>query len=153
LPITISNCSNNYGPYQYPEKLIPLFIINLINNKKIPLYGDGKNIRDWIHVDDHNSGVESIIKKGKIGETYCLGGNNELSNIEITKKILKLMNQGDEMIEQVADRLGHDLRYAINIGKIKEELGWEPKVDFNKGLAQTVDWYKNNKEWWHKFKK
>lgn len=153
LPITISNCSNNYGPYQYPEKLIPLFVTNLIDNQKIPLYGNGQNIRDWIYVDDHNAGVEAIIKKGKIGQTYCLGGNNELSNMEITKKILGLMNKGQEMIETVADRLGHDLRYAINIGKIKAELGWQPQVDFENGLAQTVEWYKNNQTWWRKLKK
>ncbi|MFH1412738.1 MAG: dTDP-glucose 4,6-dehydratase [bacterium] len=153
LPITISNCSNNYGPYQHFEKLIPFFITNLIQNKKVLLYGDGKNIRDWIYVDDHNAGVEAIIKKGKIGETYCLGGNNELSNIEITRKILQIMGYGEEMIENVADRLGHDLRYAINIGKIKEELGWQPMVDFEQGLAQTVDWYKNNQQWWEKLKK
>jgi len=152
LPITISNCSNNYGPYQYPEKLIPLFITNLIEGKKVPVYGQGQNIRDWIHVDDHNRGVDMIIKRGKIGVTYCLGGGNEKSNLEITREILKIMGQGEEMIEFVADRLGHDLRYAIDFSKIKEELGWQPEIDFNTGLQQTVEWYKNNSVWWQKLK-
>ena len=153
LPITISNCSNNYGPYQFPEKLIPLFITNLMEGKKVPVYGQGQNIRDWIYVDDHNRGVDLIIQKGKMGETYCLGGNNELTNLDITKKILELMGQGEEMIEHVADRLGHDFRYAIDFSKAKNELDWEPLVDFNEGLKQTVDWYKNNEAWWKKLKK
>ncbi len=152
LPITISNCSNNYGPYQYPEKLIPLFVTNLIENKKVPVYGTGKNIRDWIHVDDHNRGVDLIIKKGKIGETYCLGGGNEKTNFEITQEILQLMGVGEEVIEYVPDRLGHDLRYAIDFTKIKRELGWEPEIDFTVGLKQTVEWYKNNSAWWQKLK-
>jgi len=153
LPITISNCSNNYGPYQYPEKLIPLFVINLMAGKKIPVYGEGNNIRDWIHVDDHNRGVDMIIKKGKIGETYCLGGNSEKTNLEITKLILSLMGKGEEMIEHVADRLGHDLRYAIDFSKAKTELAWEPLTSFEEGLRKTVEWYKNNKSWWEKLKK
>ncbi|MBI4653255.1 dTDP-glucose 4,6-dehydratase [Candidatus Kuenenbacteria bacterium] len=152
LSITISNCSNNYGPYQFPEKIISLFITNLIENKKIPVYGEGKNVRDWIYVDDHNAGVEAIIKKGKIGETYCLGGNSELSNLELTKKILKLMDKGEEMIEYVKDRLGHDLRYAIDFSKAKNELGWESKMNFKDGLRETIEWYKNNQEWWKKIK-
>jgi dTDP-glucose 4,6-dehydratase len=152
LPITISNCSNNYGPYQFPEKLIPLFVTNLIEDKKIPLYGDGKNVRDWIHVDDHNRGVDMIIKKGKIGETYCLGGGNELSNLEITKNILEMMGYGNEKIEYVDDRLGHDLRYAIDYSKIKKELNWQPKIDFKEGLKDTINWYKNNKDWWGRLK-
>lgn len=153
LPITISNCSNNYGPYQYPEKLIPLFVTNLIEGKKVPVYGAGKNVRDWIHVDDHNRGVEFIIKKGKIGETYCLGGNSEKSNLEITELILGAMGAGDEMIEYVTDRLGHDLRYAIDYAKAKSELGWEPQIDFSSGLEETINWYKNNHAWWQKLKK
>jgi dTDP-glucose 4,6-dehydratase len=153
LPITISNCSNNYGPYQHPEKLIPLFTTNLIEGKKVAVYGEGKNIRDWIHVDDHNRGVDFIIKKGKIGETYCLGGNSEKTNLEITKLILQLMGKSEEMIEYVADRLGHDLRYAIDYSKAKNELGWEPQVDFNTGIAATVEWYKNNPTWWQSLKK
>lgn len=152
LPITISNCSNNYGPYQYPEKLIPLFITNLLEGKKVPIYGAGKNVRDWIHVDDHNRGVDFIIKKGKIGETYCLGGNNEKSNLEITELILAAMGQGREMVEYVADRLGHDLRYAIDFSKAKTELGWEPQIDFATGLKETIAWYKNNQAWWQKLK-
>jgi len=152
LPITISNCTNNYGPYQFPEKLIPLFITNLIEGKKVPVYGRGSNIRDWIYVDDHNSGVEAIITKGKIGETYCLGGDNELSNLDITNGILKSMGFGQEMIEYVEDRKGHDFRYAINTSKAKKELGWDQKVDFKTGLQKTVDWYKNNQDWWKKIK-
>jgi len=148
LPITISNCSNNYGPCQFPEKLMPLFITNLMENKKVPVYGEGKNIRDWIYVNDHNAGVDAIIKKGKIGETYCLGGNSELSNMELTKKILNLMGKGGDMIEYVADRPGHDLRYAMDFSKAKNELGWEPAVSFDEGLAETVEWYKNNQAWW-----
>jgi len=152
LPITISNCSNNYGPYQFPEKLIPLFVTNLIEGKKVPMYGKGENVRDWIHVDDHNAGVEAIIKKGKIGETYCLGGGNEKSNMEITKLILESMGFGEKMIEYVADRKGHDLRYAIDYTKAKTELGWEPKINFEEGLRQTIGWIKNNESWWKNIK-
>jgi dTDP-glucose 4,6-dehydratase len=144
LPITISNCSNNYGPYQFPEKLIPFFTLNLLKGKKVPLYGRGENIRDWIHVDDHNAGVEAIIKKGKIGDTYCLGGGNEISNIDIAKKILNYLDLGDDMIEFVSDRPGHDLRYAIDFSKAENELNWRPKVSFDEGLKSTIDWYKNN---------
>lgn len=152
LGVTISNCSNNYGPYQYPEKLIPLFITNLIEGKKVPVYGNGQNIRDWIHVDDHNRGVEAIIKKGKIGETYCLGGGNEKSNLEITNEILDIMGAGPEVIEYVADRRGHDFRYAIDFSKAEHDLGWAPQIDFASGLRMTVDWYKNNQDWWQKLK-
>lgn len=152
LPVTISNCSNNYGPYQYPEKLIPLFVTNLLTGKKVPVYGAGANIRDWIHVDDHNRGVDLIIKRGKIGETYCLGGNSEKTNLEITKLILGLMEQKEEMIEYVTDRLGHDLRYAIDYSKAKRELGFEPQIKFEDGLKTTIEWYQNNQEWWKKLK-
>ncbi len=152
LPITISNCSNNYGPYQFPEKLIPLFVTNLIENKRVPVYGKGENVRDWIYVDDHNAGVEAIIKKGKIGETYCLGGGNEKSNMEITKLILDAMGRGEDMIEYVADRKGHDLRYAIDYTKAKNELGWEPRTDFATGLKDTIEWFKNNENWWKNIK-
>ncbi len=152
LPITISNCSNNYGPYQFPEKLIPLFVTNLLEGKKVTVYGEGKNIRDWIHVNDHNAGVEAIIKNGRIGETYCLGGNGELTNMEITKNILNIMGFGEEMIEYVVDRKGHDLRYAIDFSKAKSELGWEPVIAFEKGLRETVEWYKNNQDWWKRLK-
>lgn len=153
LPITISNCSNNYGPYQFPEKLIPLFITNLTEEKPVPVYGEGKNIRDWIHVDDHNRGVDLIIRNGKIGETYCLGGNCEKTNIEITKLILKLMNKGEENIDYVADRLGHDRRYAIDFSYAKKELGFEPQIDFESGLKQTIKWYEDNEKWWRNLKK
>jgi len=152
LPITISNCSNNYGPFANPEKFIPLLITNLLEGKKLPLYGTGENIRDWIHVHDHNRGVDFIIKKGKIGETYCLGGDAEKTNLEIMKAILLLMGQGEEMIEHVSDRPGHDFRYAIDFSKAKNELGWEPQIDFAVGLQQTIEWYKNNKAWWEKLK-
>jgi dTDP-glucose 4,6-dehydratase len=152
LPVTISNCSNNYGPYQFPEKLIPLFITNLIEGKKIPVYGEGKNIRDWIHVDDHNRGIEKIIELGKIGETYCLGGDTEKTNLEITENILELMGAGFESVEKVPDRLGHDLRYAVDFSKASRELNWQPIINFAAGLKETVDWYKNNPEWWKKIK-
>jgi len=148
LPVTISNCSNNYGPYQYTEKMIPLFITNLLQGKKIPLYGTGENVRDWIHVDDHNRGVAMIIEQGKIGETYCLGGGNEKNNLSLTKLILGLMEQSEDMIEYIADRPGHDLRYAIDFSKAKRELGWQPQVDFIAGLRATVEWYKNHQAWW-----
>lgn len=152
LPVTISNCTNNYGPYQFPEKIIPLFITNLIDNKKIPVYGEGKNIRDWIHVDDHNAGVEAIIKNGKIGETYCLGGGNEIANIDLTKMILGIMGKGEEMIEYVKDRPGHDFRYAMDFSKAQRELGWKPEFNFKDGLNQTIDWYKENQDWWQRIK-
>jgi len=148
LPVTISNCSNNYGPYQYPEKLIPRFITNLIDGKKVPVYGQGKNVRDWIHVDDHNRGIDLILRKGKIGETYCLGGDSERSNLQITKQIIALLGFGEEMIEYVDDRPGHDLRYAIDFGKAKRELEWEPLVAFEQGLAETVAWYRERQDWW-----
>lgn len=161
LKITISNCSNNYGPYQNPEKLIPLFITNLIEGKKLPLYGDGRNIRDWIHVDDHNRGLELIIKKGKIGETYCLGGGQELMNIDIVESLLSLKDldffafkheNKEEIINYVSDRLGHDRRYAINYQKAEQELGFKPLINFDEGLKETVKWYQANGSWWKKLK-
>jgi dTDP-glucose 4,6-dehydratase len=152
LPITISNCSNNYGPYHFPEKLFPLFITNLIEGKKVPLYGDGTNVRDWLFVEDHCKAIDLIIQKGRIGETYCVGGNAEKNNKEITYKILELMGRGEEMIEFVKDRPGHDKRYAIDFSKIKNELGWEPAVSFEDGLKKTIDWYKNNESWWKNIK-
>jgi dTDP-glucose 4,6-dehydratase len=152
VPVTISNCSNNYGPYQFPEKVIPLFISNLIEGKKVPLYGDGKNVRDWIHVEDHCSAIDAIIHKGKIGETYAVGGNAERSNYDLTMTILKIMGFGTEMIEYVKDRPGHDRRYAIHSYKIKAELGWEPLVDFEAGMRSTVQWYMNNEAWWRNVK-
>lgn len=152
LPITISNCSNNYGPYQFPEKLIPLFITNLIEGKQVPVYGKGENVRDWIHVNDHNEAVDLIIHEGKIGETYCIGGNTEIKNIEITKLILKEFGFGDEMIDFVEDRKGHDFRYSIDFTKIKNELDWNPKISFDKGLIKTINWYKENEWWWKSLK-
>ncbi|MFH1744669.1 MAG: dTDP-glucose 4,6-dehydratase [bacterium] len=152
LPVTISNCSNNYGPRQFPEKLIPLFITNLLEGKKVPLYSKGQNIRDWIHVDDHNRGVDAIIKKGKIGETYCLGGGNEMKNIDIAKLILEALSKDENEIEYVQDRPGHDLRYAIDFLKAKKELEWAPEIDFKDGLKETIKWYVDNKDWWGKLK-
>ena len=152
LPITISNCANNYGHYHFPEKIIPLFITNLIENKKIPLYGDGMAIRDWLYVEDHSIAIDLILQKGKIGETYCIGGSCEKTNKEITYKILELMGKGEEMIEFVADRKGHDLRYSINSSKIQRELGWMPKTSFEEGMKKTIEWYKENESWWKKIK-
>ncbi len=152
LPITISNCSNNYGPYQFPEKVIPLFVTNLMEEKKVPLYGDGLNVRDWIHVKDHCRGIDLILHQGKIGETYCMGGNNEISNINLTKRILQYMGYGEEMIEYVKDRPGHDRRYAIRSYKIMAELGWKPELTFDEGLKKTIDWYMENEEWWQRVK-
>jgi dTDP-glucose 4,6-dehydratase len=152
LPITISNCSNNYGFFHFPEKLIPLAITNLIENKKIPVYGDGLQVRDWLFVEDHCEAIDLILQKGQIGETYCIGGNAEKTNMEIVKKILELLNKGEEMIEYVKDRLGHDRRYAIDFSKIKAELGWQPRTSFEDGMEQTVEWYKDNPDWWKKIK-
>ncbi len=152
LPITISNCSNNYGPYQFPEKLIPLFVSNLIDGKKVPIYGAGDNIRDWLHVRDHCSAIDRVVHEGKIGETYCVGGNAERTNMQITQIILTAMNMNDEMIEFVDDRKGHDKRYAIDNTKIKAELGWEPSVTFEEGITQTIHWYKENQKWWRDIK-
>jgi len=152
LPVTISNCSNNYGPYHFPEKVIPLFITNLIEKKKVPIYGDGMNVRDWLYVEDHCSAIDAIIHQGKIGETYCVGGNSEKTNRELTYKILELMQKEEDSVEFVKDRPGHDKRYAINFSKIKKELGWEPKVSFEEGLKRTINWYVNNEGWWKKLK-
>jgi len=152
LPTTISNCSNNYGPYQFPEKLHGLFITNLIEGKKVPVYGDGRQVRDWLYVEDHCEAIDLIIHKGKIGETYCVGGNCEKPNIEITKKMLELLGKGEEMIEYVKDRPGHDRRYAIDFSKIKRDLGWEPRTNFDEGMKKTVEWYKNNQDWWREIK-
>jgi len=144
LPITISNCSNNYGPYQHKEKLIPLFISNLLQNKKVPLYGEGKNIRDWLYVTDHCRAIDLIIHQGKIGETYLIGGDSEKTNLEITKLLINKLGKDESLIEQVEDRLGHDYRYAIDFSKIQNELGWQPTVTFEEGIDKTIEWYKNN---------
>ncbi|MDP3974363.1 MAG: dTDP-glucose 4,6-dehydratase [bacterium] len=151
LPITISNCSNNFGPYQFPEKLIPLTITNLIQNKNVPIYGDGLNVRDWLYVKDHCSAIDLILNKGKIGETYVIGGmTKDISNLDIVKKIIKLMDKGEEMIEYVEDRLGHDRRYSVEWSKINKELGWEPSRNFEDNLESTVNWYKQNETWWRR---
>ena len=152
LPITISNCSNNYGPFHFPEKLIPLAITNLIEGKKIPVYGDGLQVRDWLYVEDHCEAIDLIIQKGKIGETYCVGGNSEKTNMEIVKKILELLNRGEEMIEYVKDRPGHDRRYAIDFSKIKTELGWQPRTSFEEGMKKQLNGTKTMKHWWRDIK-
>lgn len=148
LPVTISNCSNNYGPYQFPEKLIPRFITNLIDGKKVPLYGRGENIRDWIFVGDHVAGIIKIIEAGRLGETYCLGGDNETSNLEIARRLIAELGRDESAIEYVADRPGHDFRYAIDSGKAERELGWKPELSFEVGLKETVQWYTDNEAWW-----
>lgn len=147
LPVTISRCSNNYGPYQFPEKLIPKTISRALNNEKIPVYGKGENVRDWIHVIDHNIGVDLIVRNGKIGEVYNLGGHSERRNIDIVKLILKQMNKPEDLIEFVEDRKGHDLRYAIDSTKVENELGWNRTYTFEKGIKETIDWYLNNEDW------
>jgi dTDP-glucose 4,6-dehydratase len=147
LPITISNCSNNYGPWQFPEKLIPLTILKSLAGQPIPVYGDGKNIRDWIHVQDHIRAVELILEKGVVGETYCVGGETERSNLQVVKEILKITQQPESLITLVPDRLGHDRRYAIDNHKIKTELGFKLQYDFTSGLEEIVKWYKDNLEW------
>lgn len=153
LPITITNCSNNFGPYQFPEKIIPLAITNLMEGKRIPIYGDGKYVRDWLYVEDHCRAIDFVLQKGKNGETYCIGGMNEdINNLELAKKIIGLMGKSEEMIEFVKDRPGHDRRYAVDWSKIKRELGWQPLHSFNEWLAKTVEWYRKNADWWKKVK-
>jgi len=153
LPVTLSNCSNNYGPYQFPEKLIPLAITNIIEGKKVPIYGDGLYVRDWLYVEDHCKALDLILHKGKVGETYFIGGLTEdISNLEVIKKILKLMGKDESYIEFVKDRPGHDRRYAIDWSKINRKLSWKPEVDFDTGLKLTIDWYLKNQDWWKKIK-
>ncbi|PLW96795.1 MAG: dTDP-glucose 4,6-dehydratase [Marinilabiliales bacterium] len=155
LPVVLSNCSNNYGPYQFPEKLLPLFIHNIRNRKPLPVYGKGENIRDWLYVGDHCEAIDTIFHKGTAGETYNIGGNNEWKNIDLIRLLCKVMDnklgrkegESEELITFVKDRAGHDMRYAIDASKVKKELGWEPKTDFPTGLEKTVDWYLTNKEW------
>jgi dTDP-glucose 4,6-dehydratase len=150
LPVNITRCSNNYGPYQFPEKLIPLMIANAYENKELPVYGDGKNVRDWLHVDDHCSAIDLVLHNGKSGEVYNIGGNNEKQNIEIIKLVLNYLDKPESLIKYVKDRPGHDRRYAIDSTKIQNELGWKPKYTFENGMEDTVKWYLNNKEWWDK---
>lgn len=150
LPVTISRCSNNYGPYHFPEKLIPLMIINVLNNKKLPVYGKGENVRDWLYVEDHCSAIDLIIRKGKVGQIYNIGGHNEKTNLEVVKTIIKELGKSEDLIEFVTDRPGHDKRYAIDPTKIHNELGWLPATKFNDGIKKTIDWYLTHKSWWEK---
>ena len=147
LPITISRCSNNYGPYQFPEKLIPVVISKALNNDSIPVYGKGENVRDWIHVHDHNVGVDKILHFGKVGEVYNLGGHSEKTNLEVVKTILNHLNKPESLITYVSDRPGHDLRYAIDSTKAEKELGWDRTYNFEDGIKETIDWYVNNLDW------
>lgn len=148
LDVRITRCSNNYGPNQFPEKIIPLFITNLINGLKLPVYGNGSNVRDWLHVDDHCRGIHAVLMGGRAGEVYNIGGGTELTNIELTHQILNLMGKDDSNIKYVDDRLGHDIRYSVDISKISRELGYSPRVNWRDGLEQTVAWYQENEEWW-----
>jgi dTDP-glucose 4,6-dehydratase len=153
MPVLITRCSNNYGPFQFPEKLIPLFVTNLIEGKKVPLYGDGMNIRDWLHVEDHCQAIWTVLTRGAAGEVYNIGGNNEITNRKITETILREMGKSwDENVQYVKDRPGHDRRYAIDAGKIKRELGWEPKHRFEQSIKTTIQWYKSNESWWRAIK-
>ena len=148
FPANITNCSNNYGPFQFPEKLIPLIINNALHGKKLPVYGDGKNVRDWLYVEDHCKAIDLIIHKGRVGEVYNIGGHNERTNLEVVKTILKALNKPESLIKFVTDRPGHDRRYAIDPTKIETELGWKPKYNFDTGIQQTIQWYLDNEDWW-----
>lgn len=148
MPVNITRCSNNYGPFHFPEKLIPLMIINALHDKDLPVYGDGLNVRDWLYVEDHCEAIDTVLHKGVVGEVYNIGGNNEHTNIEIVKTILKHLGKPESLIKFVKDRPGHDRRYAIDATKIRTELGWEPKHTFETGIKETIDWYLENKDWW-----
>lgn len=148
LPVTISRCSNNYGPYHFPEKLIPLMIINCLNNRELPVYGTGENVRDWLYVEDHCKAIDCILRAGRIGEIYNIGGHNEMRNIDIVRLICKLLGKSEELITFVSDRKGHDLRYAIDPSKIHTELGWLPETKFADGIQKTIQWYLENRNWW-----
>ena len=150
LPVTISRCSNNYGPYHFPEKLIPLMIANVLNDKNLPVYGKGENVRDWLYVEDHCSAIDLIIRKGKIGEVYNIGGHNERTNLEVVKTIIRELGKSEDLIEFVTDRPGHDRRYAIDPTKIHNELGWLPATKFDDGIKKTIEWYLTHKSWWEK---
>lgn len=150
LPVTISRCSNNYGPFHFPEKLIPLMIINALHDKKLPVYGEGINVRDWLYVKDHCSAIDLIIRNGKVGEVYNIGGHNERQNIQVVKTILKELNKPESLIEHVTDRKGHDRRYAIDPTKIHNELGWLPATKFDDGIKATIKWYLDNEDWWQR---
>ena len=154
LSATITNCSNNFGSYHYPEKLIPLAITNILEGKKVPVYGDGLNVRDWLYVEDHCRAIDAVLTRGKVGETYCVGGQtHDINNLTVIKKILALMGKSEDMIEFVKDRPGHDRRYAIDWTKINTELGWQPKHDFDMWLGKTIEWYKTHESWWRALKK
>ena len=148
LPVTISRCSNNYGPYHFPEKLIPLMIVNALHDKPLPVYGKGENVRDWLYVEDHCKAIDLIIHKGRVGEVYNIGGHNEMRNIDIVKLICRELNKPESLIQFVTDRKGHDLRYAIDPTKIHNELGWLPETSFNEGIKRTIKWYLDNRDWW-----
>ncbi|MFJ9982358.1 dTDP-glucose 4,6-dehydratase [Streptomyces cyaneofuscatus] len=148
LNVSITRCSNNYGPYQHPEKLIPLFVTNLLEGEQVPLYGDGRNIREWLHVDDHCRAIQLVLTRGRAGEIYNIGGGNEQTNLQITDRLLDLLNAAPSMVRRVQDRKGHDLRYALDETKIREELGYAPAISFEDGLADTVAWYRDNPNWW-----
>lgn len=148
LPVTISRCSNNYGPYHFPEKLIPLMIANALNDKPLPVYGKGENVRDWLYVEDHCKAIDLIIHNGRVGEVYNIGGHNEMTNIDIVKIIIKALGKSEDLITYVTDRAGHDMRYAIDPTKIHTELGWLPETMFAEGIQKTIEWYLNNREWW-----
>lgn len=148
LPVNITRCSNNYGPFHFPEKLIPLMIINALNDKELPIYGDGLNIRDWLHVEDHCQAIDLVLHQGRVGEVYNVGGNNERTNIDIVKTILKALGKPESLMKFVKDRPGHDRRYAIDATKLRTELGWSPKYNFDTGIEQTIQWYLNHQEWW-----
>lgn len=150
LPVTISRCSNNYGPYHFPEKLIPLMIINALHDKKLPVYGTGENVRDWLYVEDHCSAIDLIIRKGRVGEVYNIGGHNEKTNLEVVKTILKELGKGEDLITFVKDRPGHDRRYAIDPAKIHCELSWLPQTSFAEGIKKTIKWYLDNEDWWQR---
>ena len=152
LNISITRCSNNYGPYHFPEKVIPLFVTNLIDDKHVPLYGEGNNIRDWLHVDDHCRGIAMVLTGGRAGEVYNIGGGTELTNKELTEMLLEATGKDWSYVDRVADRLGHDLRYSVDISKIQSELGYEPQVPFAQGLADVVQWYRDNRDWWEPLK-
>ena len=150
LPVTISRCSNNYGPYHFPEKLIPLMIANCLNDKPLPVYGKGENVRDWLYVEDHCRAIDMIIHDGRVGEVYNIGGHNERTNLQVVETIIDALGKSRDLIQYVTDRPGHDMRYAIDPTKIHDELGWEPTTKFDDGIKKTIDWYLNNKSWWEK---
>ena len=153
LPVTITNCSNNFGPFHFPEKFIPLAITNLLEGKKVPVYGDGKNVRDWLYVEDHCRAIALVLQKGTVGETYCVGGlTKDINNLEVIKMILQKMGKDESSIEFVKDRAGHDRRYAIDWSKINKKLGWKPLYDFETELTKTIEWYKTHESWWKRIK-